>query len=77
MLVQNEGQPTEKRQYVRVIRTDTVERTFTYMTSSGEAKDYQACWSPPATLPASLEFAFTGSEPNRTFSPRGQCRPHP
>lgn len=67
VLVQGEGQPTEKRQYVRVIRTDTVERTFTYMTSSGEAKDYQALVT-TCDIASRLDFAFTGSEPSRTFT---------
>lgn len=67
VLVQGEGQPTEKRQYVRVIRTDTVERTFTYITSSGEAKDYQALVT-TCDIASRLDFAFTGSEPSRTFT---------
>ena len=67
VLVQDEGLPTEVRQYVRITRTDTVERTFTYITSSGEAKDYQALVT-TCEIGSRLEQAFRGSEPSRAFT---------
>lgn len=66
VLVLNEGLPTEKRQFVRIIRTDTVERTFTYM-AGGNPVDYQALVT-TCEIGSRLEHAFVGSEPNRTFT---------
>lgn len=65
VLVQDEGKPAEKRQFVRITRTDSVERTFTYM-AGGTPVDYQAMVS-TCEISSRLDFAFVGSEPNREF----------
>ena len=65
VLVQDEGKPAEKRQFVRITRTDSVERTFTYM-AGGTPVDYQAMVT-TCELSSRLDFAFVGSEPNREF----------
>ncbi|MNY89352.1 hypothetical protein D3C78_56430 [compost metagenome] len=65
VLVQDEGKPAEKRQFVRITRTDSVERTFTYM-AGGTPVDYQAMVT-TCDLSSRLDFAFVGSEPNREF----------
>lgn len=65
VLVQDEGKPAEKRQFVRITRTDSQERTFTYM-AGGTPVDYQAMVT-ACDLSSRLDFAFTGSEPSREF----------
>ena len=65
VLVQGEGLSTEKRQFVRITRTDTVERTFSYV--AGSVVDYQALVT-TCEIGSRLEHAFVGSEPNRTFT---------
>ena len=67
VLVQDEGKPAEKRQFVRIIRTDSVERTFTFITSSGQIVDYQAQVT-TCEIGSRLDHPFVGSEPNRAFS---------
>ncbi|WP_312568268.1 hypothetical protein [Comamonas sp.] len=67
VLVQDEGKATEKRQFVRIIRTDSVERTFTFITSSGQIVDYQAQVT-TCEIGSRLDHPFVGSEPNRAFS---------
>lgn len=66
VIVQDEGQPTERAQFVRIRRTETVERTFSYM-QGAEVKDYQALVSTCDISPR-LSHAFKGSEPNRLFT---------
>lgn len=66
LLIQNEGQAGEKFQYVRITRTETEERIFTFM-SGGTPVDYPALVT-TCEISDKLGAAFTGSEPNRTFS---------
>lgn len=65
-LVQDEGLPAEKRQYVRVISVAAVERTFSYSTG-GNIVDYQALVV-TADLSDALREDLLGSPPNRLFT---------
>ena len=65
MLLYREGLSGELIQYVRVIRTTTEDRTFTYFTGS-EYKDFQASVT-QADLSDVLRYNFPGSPPSRTF----------
>lgn len=67
VLVQDEGKPAEKRQFVRITRTDSQERTFSYATGNGEVKDFQAMVT-TCEIGSRLASAFMGSEPNRMFA---------
>lgn len=67
VLVYNEDQPTERRQYIRVNRVEVQTRTFSYAYSGGTGYvDYTAdvvvC-----ELSDDLRFAFPGSPPDRSF----------
>lgn len=66
MLLYNEGKAGELIQYVRVTRTTTEDRTFTYVTPGGEYKDFQATVT-QADLSDVLRYNFAGSPPDRTF----------
>ena len=65
VLLYNEGKAGELIQYVRVTRTTTEDRTFTYFTGS-EYKDFQASVT-QADLSDVLRYNFPGSPPSRTF----------
>ena len=65
MLLYREGLSGELIQYVRVTRTTTEDRTFTYFTG-GEYKDFQASVT-QADLSDVLRYNFPGSPPSRTF----------
>ena len=67
VLVHDEGKPAEKRQFVRITRTDSQERTFSYATGNGEVKDFQAMVT-TCEIGSRLASAFMGSEPNRMFA---------
>ena len=67
VLVQDEGKPAEKRQFVRITRTDSQERTFSYASGNGEVKDFQAMVT-TCDIGSRLASAFMGSEPNRMFT---------
>lgn len=67
VLVQDEGKPAEKRQFVRITRTDNQERTFSYASGNGEVKDFQAMVT-TCDIGSRLASAFMGSEPNRMFT---------
>lgn len=64
-LVQDEGAPTEKRQYVRVINVSSVEQTFSY--NAGSVIDYPALVV-TAELSDALRQDLTGSPPNRLYT---------
>lgn len=63
VLIENEGLPTQKEQYIRATAVSVVERTFTY---DGD-KDYKAAVVTVAISDA-LRFDFTGSPASRTFT---------
>lgn len=63
VLIENEGQPTQKEQYVRSTAVSSVERTFTY---DGD-QDYQAAIV-TIDISDALREDFTGSPPSRTFT---------
>lgn len=67
VLVQDEGKPTQREQYVRAMRVSSVTRTFTENVG-GTAVDYQAAI---VTLEISdaLRTDFTGSPATRYFTP--------
>lgn len=66
VLVYNEDQPTERRQYIRVNRVEVQSRTFSYAVNGGFV-DYVAdvviC-----ELSDDLRYAFPGSPPDRAFA---------
>lgn len=63
VLIENEGQPTQKEQYVRATAVSVVERTFTY---DGD-KDYKAAVV-TVDISDALRYDFTGSPASRTFT---------
>jgi len=63
VLIENEGLPTQKEQYIRATAVSVVERTFTYNTD----QDYKAAVVTVAISDA-LRFDFTGSPATRTFT---------
>jgi hypothetical protein len=63
VLIENEGLPTQKEQYVRATAVSVVERSFTYHTD----QDYQAAVVTVAISDA-LRFDFTGSPASRSFT---------
>ncbi len=63
VLVDNEGLPTQKEQYIRATSVSVVQRTFTY---EGD-QDYQAAIVTVAISDA-LRHDFSGSEASRTFT---------
>ena len=65
VLLYNEGEAGELIQYVRVTRTTTEDRTFTYGGSGGYV-DYQASVT-QVDLSDVLRYNFPGSPPDRTF----------
>ena len=65
VLLYREGLSGELIQYVRVTRTTTEDRTFTYFTGS-EYIDFQASVT-QADLSDVLRYNFPGSPPSRTF----------
>lgn len=66
VLIYEEGQPGERREYVRVTRTDTQTRTFTY-NSGGGFVDYQADVV-KCDLSDALRQSFPGSPPDRGYA---------
>ncbi|CAN7170507.1 hypothetical protein LJR118_000297 [Acidovorax sp. LjRoot118] len=66
VLVYNEDQPTERRQYVRVNRVEVETRTFSYSLGNGIV-DYLADVV-ECELSDDLRFAFPGSPPDRLFT---------
>ena len=64
VLVWHLGQADERRQYVRVTRVDSVERTFT----TPELADYKANIV-TCDLSDALRYDFPGTAANRTFTP--------
>ncbi len=65
VLLYNEGKAGELIQYVRITRTTTEDRTFTYSIGS-EHKDFQASVT-QADLSDVLRYNFPGNPPSRTF----------
>lgn len=63
VLIENEGLPTQKEQYIRATAVSVVERSFTYNTD----QDYKAAVVTVAISDA-LRFDFTGSPASRTFT---------
>lgn len=63
VLIENEGQPTQKEQYVRATAVSAVERTFTY---DGD-KDYKAAVV-TVDISDALRQDFSGSPASRTFT---------
>ncbi|GAB4210102.1 MAG: hypothetical protein Fur0019_17710 [Tibeticola sp.] len=63
VLIQDEGLPTQREQYVRATAVSAVERTFTY----GGDRDYQALVV-TVSLSDALRFDFTGSPASRAFT---------
>ena len=63
VLVENEGLPTQKEQYVRATSVSVVERTFTY----DNDKDYKASVV-TVEISDALRYDFTGSPATRTFT---------
>lgn len=63
VLIENEGLPTQKEQYIRATAVSVVERSFTYNTD----QDYKAVVVTVAISDA-LRFDFTGSPASRTFT---------
>ena len=66
VLVENEGLPTQKEQYVRATSVSVVERTFTY----DNDKDYRASVV-TVEISDALRYDFTGSPATRTFTRAG------
>lgn len=67
VLVYQQGTSSERIQYVRVTRTETEARTFTYG-SGGSFVDFQASVT-KVDLQDALRYAFPGSPPSRDFAP--------
>lgn len=67
VLVYNEGQPSERIQYVRVTKVTTETRTFTYGGSGSGFVDFESTVT-QLDLSDRLAFNFPGSAPNRTFA---------
>ena len=65
VLIYAEGAPDERRQYVRVTRAETENRTFTYSTG-GAFVDYVAAVV-TCEISDALRVAFPGSPPDRGF----------
>lgn len=63
VLIQNEGEATEKLQYIRATAVSAVERTFTYNVD----QDYKAMVV-TIDLSDALRYDFTGSPASRTFT---------
>jgi len=63
VLIENEGLPTQKEQYIRATAVSVVERSFTYNTD----QDYKAAVV-TVSLSDALRFDFTGSPASRTFT---------
>ena len=63
VLIENEGQPTQKEQYIRATAVSVVERTFTY---DGD-KDYKANVV-TVEISDALRYDFSGSPASRTFT---------
>jgi hypothetical protein len=68
VLIENEGLPTQKEQYVRATSVSVVERTFTYNTD----QDYRAAVVTVAISDA-LRYDFTGSPASRSFTRIGSA----
>ncbi len=70
VLVYQQGTSSERIQYVRVTRTETEARTFTYGSggSGGSFVDFQASVT-KVDLQDALRYAFPGSPPSRDFAP--------
>ena len=66
VLVYNEGQPSERRQRIRVKSASTVERTFTQIIN-GSAVDFPAQVT-TVELFDGLSYDFPGSAPSRTYA---------
>lgn len=66
VLIYDEGLSTERRQYVRVTRTETETRWFTYA-SGGSFVDYQADVV-KCTISDALRESFPGSPPDRAYN---------
>jgi hypothetical protein len=62
VLVQSEGQPSERKQYVRVTRVSSVERTFV----GDDGKEYRAAVV-TCEISDALRTDFTGSPPSKYF----------
>ncbi|GKT22521.1 hypothetical protein [Acidovorax sp. SUPP3334] len=67
VLTYQAGTPTERVQFVRVTRTETEQRTYTYG-SSGGFVDYQGAVT-KVDLTDALRYAFPGSPPSREYAP--------
>lgn len=63
VLIENEGLPTQKEQYIRATAVSVVERTFTYNADH----DYKAAIV-TIDISDALRFDFTGSPASRTFT---------
>ena len=63
VLIENEGLPTQKEQYIRATAVSVVERSFTYNTD----QDYKASVV-TVSISDALRFDFTGSPATRTFT---------
>jgi hypothetical protein len=62
VLIENEGLPTQKEQYIRATAVSVVERTFTYGTDT----DYKAAVV-TVSISDALRYDFTGSPASRLF----------
>ncbi|MDD5330212.1 MAG: hypothetical protein PHX38_09420 [Sulfuricella sp.] len=62
VLIENEGLPTQKEQYIRATSVSVVERTFTYGTDT----DYKAAVV-TVSISDALRYDFTGSPASRLF----------
>lgn len=74
-LVQDEGEPSEREQYVRVIGVSAVERTFSDE-HSGQMGDFTR-WQVTLTLSDALRYDFAGHEPRRydnLYTYTNRCR---
>jgi hypothetical protein len=67
VLIKNEGLPSEALQYVRVIRVESVQRTFSVVTSAGNVVDFQANVV-SCDISDALRMDFPGSPPSVTYS---------
>ena len=68
VLIENEGLPTQKEQYVRATSVSVVERTFTY----NNDQDYKASVV-TVSISDALRYDFTGSPASRTFTRIGSA----
>jgi len=68
VLIENEGLPTQKEQYVRATSVSVVERTFTY----NNDQDYKASVV-TVSISDALRYDFTGSAASRTFTRIGSA----